>query len=130
MGLEQPEQRVFQRLDEWYLDAKHQSGKKRRELDVTSCFAARLMLDRAAVGKGEVAAGTGAGCDHSGGALDCAVDQCRSPQVRHPGGLERGGRVFCGASESGQEHITHAGGDRLRASLGRAHGWVAAIWPK
>ena len=40
--LEQPEQRVFQRLREWYLDAKHKSGKKRRELDVTSCFAPLL----------------------------------------------------------------------------------------
>jgi len=34
--LEQQEQTVFQRLREWYLDAKHKSGKKRRELDVTS----------------------------------------------------------------------------------------------
>src|SRR5260221_6032882 len=40
--LEQPEQTVFQRLREWYLDAKHKSGKKRRELDVTSCFAPLL----------------------------------------------------------------------------------------
>jgi hypothetical protein len=36
--LEQKEQTMFQRLREWYLDAKHKSGKKRRELDVTSCF--------------------------------------------------------------------------------------------
>lgn len=40
--LEQEEQTVFQRLREWYLDAKHKSGKKRRELDVTSCFAPLL----------------------------------------------------------------------------------------
>jgi len=40
--LEQREQTVFQRLREWYLDAKHKSGKKRRELDVTSCFAPLL----------------------------------------------------------------------------------------
>ncbi len=40
--LEQQEQSVFQRLREWYLDAKHKSGKKRRELDVTSCFAPLL----------------------------------------------------------------------------------------
>ena len=40
--LEQPEQTVFQRLREWYLDAKHKSGKKRQELDVTSCFAPLL----------------------------------------------------------------------------------------
>ena len=33
---------MFQRLREWYLDAKHKSGKKRRELDVTSCFAPLL----------------------------------------------------------------------------------------
>lgn len=38
----QEEQTVFQRLREWYLDAKHKSGKKRRELDVTSCFAPLL----------------------------------------------------------------------------------------
>jgi hypothetical protein len=40
--LEQQEQTVFQRSREWYLDAKHKSGKKRRELDVTSCFAPLL----------------------------------------------------------------------------------------
>ena len=40
--LEQQEQTVFQRLREWYLDGKHKSGKKRRELDVTTCFAPLL----------------------------------------------------------------------------------------
>jgi hypothetical protein len=40
--LEQQEQTVFQRLREWYLDAKHKSGKKRRDLDVTTCFAPLL----------------------------------------------------------------------------------------
>jgi hypothetical protein len=40
--LEQQEQTVFQRLREWYLDAKHKSGKKRRELEVNSCFAPLL----------------------------------------------------------------------------------------
>src|SRR5215475_7203388 len=36
--LHQQEQTVFQRLREWYLDAEHKSGKKRRELEVPSCF--------------------------------------------------------------------------------------------
>jgi hypothetical protein len=40
--LEQKEQTVFQRLREWYLEAKQKSGKKRRELDVSSCFAPLL----------------------------------------------------------------------------------------
>jgi|GEM_PF-2166448 len=40
--LEQKEQTVFQHLREWYLDAKHKSGPKRRELEVTSCFAPLL----------------------------------------------------------------------------------------
>ncbi len=40
--LDQQEQAVFQRLREWYLDAKHKSGKKRRDLDVPSCFAPLL----------------------------------------------------------------------------------------
>jgi len=40
--LEQKEQTVFQHLREWYLDAKHKSGTKRQELDVTSCFAPLL----------------------------------------------------------------------------------------
>jgi hypothetical protein len=40
--LEQQEQTVLQRLREWYLDGKHKSGKKRRELDVTTCFAPLL----------------------------------------------------------------------------------------
>lgn len=40
--LEQQEQTVFQHLREWYLDGKHKSGKKRRELDVTTCFAPLL----------------------------------------------------------------------------------------
>lgn len=33
---------VFQRLREWYLDQEQKSGKKRRELDVTTCFAPLL----------------------------------------------------------------------------------------
>ena len=40
--LGEPEQRVFQRLREWYLDKEQKSGKKRRELDVTTCFAPLL----------------------------------------------------------------------------------------
>lgn len=40
--LQQQEQTVFQRLREWYLDAKQKSGKKRQELDVASCFAPLL----------------------------------------------------------------------------------------
>jgi hypothetical protein len=40
--LNQQEQSVFQRLREWYLDVQQKSGKKRRELDVTSCFAPLL----------------------------------------------------------------------------------------
>jgi hypothetical protein len=40
--LEQEEQTVFQRLREWYLDGNHKSGNKRRELDVTACFAPLL----------------------------------------------------------------------------------------
>jgi hypothetical protein len=38
----QGEQTVFQRLREWYLDAEQKSGKKRCELDVTTCFAPLL----------------------------------------------------------------------------------------
>jgi len=40
--LEHEEQAVFQRLREWYLDAKHKSGKQRRDLEVASCFAPLL----------------------------------------------------------------------------------------
>ena len=44
--LEHQEQAVFQRLRAWYLDGKHKSGskqgRKRRELDVTTCFAPLL----------------------------------------------------------------------------------------
>jgi hypothetical protein len=40
--LGQGEQAVFQCLREWYLDAKQKSGKKRRELEVTTCFAPLL----------------------------------------------------------------------------------------
>jgi hypothetical protein len=36
--LKQKEGTVFQRLREWYLEAKQKSGDHRRELDVTSCF--------------------------------------------------------------------------------------------
>src|SRR5579859_8008837 len=38
----QGEQTVFQRLREWYLDAEQKSGKKRRDLEVRSCFAPLL----------------------------------------------------------------------------------------
>lgn len=40
--LHQQEQAVFQRLREWYLDGKHKSGKKRQELEVSTCFAPLL----------------------------------------------------------------------------------------
>src|SRR5207248_8013932 len=38
----EPELSVFQRLREWYLDQGQKSGKKRRELDVATCFAPLL----------------------------------------------------------------------------------------
>src|SRR5437016_10102958 len=38
----QGEQTVFQRLREWYLDAGQKSGNKRRELEVSTCFAPLL----------------------------------------------------------------------------------------
>src|SRR5213593_401058 len=38
----QGEQTVFQRLREWYLDADQKSGNKRRELEVSTCFAPLL----------------------------------------------------------------------------------------
>lgn len=38
----QGEQAVFQRLREWYLDADQKSGDKRRELEVSTCFAPLL----------------------------------------------------------------------------------------
>jgi Transposase DDE domain len=38
----QQEQTVFQRLREWYLNANQKRGKKRRQLDVSSCFAPLL----------------------------------------------------------------------------------------
>jgi hypothetical protein len=37
--LHEQEQTVFQRLREWYLDAGQKSGKQRRELEVSTCFA-------------------------------------------------------------------------------------------
>jgi len=40
--LAEQEQTVFQRLREWYLDAEQKSGKKRRELEVSTCFAPLL----------------------------------------------------------------------------------------
>ena len=40
--LGQGEQAVFQRLREWYLNAKQKRGKQRRELDVSRCFASLL----------------------------------------------------------------------------------------
>src|SRR5436305_709497 len=40
--LQEQEQTVFQRLREWYLDAGQKSGKKRRELEVSRCFAPLL----------------------------------------------------------------------------------------
>ena len=40
--LQEQEQTVFQRLREWYLDAGQKSGKQRRELEVSTCFAPLL----------------------------------------------------------------------------------------
>src|SRR2546425_9359574 len=38
----QGEQTVFQRLREWYLDGEQKSGKKRRDVEVSTCFAPLL----------------------------------------------------------------------------------------
>jgi hypothetical protein len=40
--LQEQERTVFQCLREWYLDAGQKSGKKRRDLEVSSCFAPLL----------------------------------------------------------------------------------------
>ena len=40
--LHEQEQTVFQRLREWYLDAGQKSGKQRRDLEVSTCFAPLL----------------------------------------------------------------------------------------
>jgi hypothetical protein len=40
--LDQAEQTVFQRLREWYLDGSQKSGKNRREIEVSACFAPLL----------------------------------------------------------------------------------------
>jgi len=40
--LQEQEQTVFQRLREWYLDAGQKSGQKRRDLEVSTCFAPLL----------------------------------------------------------------------------------------
>ena len=40
--LAEQEQTVFQRVREWYLNAGQKSGNKRRELEVSTCFAPRL----------------------------------------------------------------------------------------
>src|SRR5229473_1268107 len=40
--LAEQEQTVFQRLREWYLDAGQKSGKQRRDLEVSTCFAPLL----------------------------------------------------------------------------------------
>ena len=91
--LEQQEQAVFQRLREWYLDGKHKSGKKRRELDVTSCFAPLLCWIVCLWETGNRAVGVGAGCHNARGALDYFVDQRGDPLLRHSGGVESGGRA-------------------------------------
>ena len=77
---EQQEQTMFQRLREWYLDAKHKSGKKRRELNVSSCFAS--------LGKREPTNGAGLGCDDIRRALDDFIHQRGGVQVCDPGGME------------------------------------------
>ncbi len=91
--LDQQEQAMFQRLREWYLDAKHKSGKKRRELDVTTCFAPLLRWIVQMTGKREQANGPGTGCHDAWGALDDFVDQRGDPQLRYSGGVESAGRT-------------------------------------
>jgi len=54
MVLGQQEQSVLQRLREWYLDAETKGGKrgkKRRELEVSLCFAPLLLLSCCSCGK-------------------------------------------------------------------------------
>lgn len=91
--LHQQEQTVFQRLREWYLDADHTSGEKRRELEVSTCFAPRLSLDREAVGANQPADGAGTRCHQPGRSVDRVVGQCGVEGLCAAGGLESGGRA-------------------------------------
>jgi len=91
--LEQPEQTVFQRLREWYLDAKHKSGNKRRELDVTSCFGPLLCWIVRLWGKGNRQMVLVLDATTLGERWTILSISVGGAQVRHSGGLEGLGRA-------------------------------------
>jgi hypothetical protein len=91
--LEQKEQSVFQRLREWYLDASQKSGKKRRELDVASCFAPLLSWIVRLWEPGHRQIVLVLDATTLGERLPHFVDQCGAARVCHSGGLEGVGRA-------------------------------------
>ncbi len=96
----EPEATVFQRLREWYLDKEQKSGKKRRELEVATCFGPSTLMggaiDPGDAGR-EVSPGFGSRCNQSAQSVDDPGHQCVSGRMCYSGRLEgssrRAGRV-------------------------------------
>ena len=98
--LVEPEATVFQRLREWYLDKEQKSGKKRRELEVATCFGPSTLMggaiDPGDAGR-EVSPGFGSGCNQSAQSVDDPGRKSVSGRMCYSGRLEgssrRAGRV-------------------------------------
>jgi len=91
--LEQQEQTVFQRLREWYLDGKPKSGNKRRQLDVTLCFAPLLGWIMRLWEKGNQQMVLVLDATTLAERLPHLVNQRRPARLRHCGSMESGGRA-------------------------------------
>ena len=82
---------LVQRLREWCYGAKDKKGDKRRELDVSTCFAPLLKWILAWWPADQPRLALDAGCDDAGETLYGAVHQRGVSGLCHSSGLESGG---------------------------------------
>ena len=90
LELGEKEASVLQRLREWCYAATDKKGRKRRELDVSTCFAPRLALGAELVASRRGAPGAGVRCHDVEETLYRALYQCGVSRLRYPGGLKTG----------------------------------------
>ncbi len=116
LQVQSSEQNLLQRLREWCYGAKDKKGKKRRELDVSTCFGPRVAMDSRMVACRSATTGARLGCHHVEETLYGAVHQRSVSGLRHSGGLESGGRRAKGSLGAALAQASGAvGGQRTRA---------------
>ena len=91
LQVESSEQSLLQRLREWCYSAEDKKGKKRRDLDVSTCFGPLLEWILAWWPADQPRLALDAGCNDVEETFYGAGDQRRVSGLCHSGGVESGG---------------------------------------